>query len=320
MEQEQVAKQVLDALGGIDNIAANGVCATRLRVNVRDADAIDEQTLNQIPGVLGCIRHGDTHVEIVFGPRYIESVYQAFLGLTGMEPEDESDFFRDPSNVSSINIRISPAKRQSFSAQAAFAHDHEQDEGQEEPQPEPPQEEQDDHKSDMAKLRSMLSRDSKREGRQDPQAPKGPRLLVINGPNINLLGMREPAIYGKEDYDALLALCRRSAKEYGFSECECYQSNHEGDIVDKIQAAYRRFDGIVMNPAAYTHTSVAILDALKAVDIPCVEVHISKVDEREDFRQVSYVRAACFETITGLGIEGYRKAIHDLADHLAAQE
>ena len=141
------------------------------------------------------------------------------------------------------------------------------------------------------------------------------QLLILNGPNLNLLGLREPAIYGTQNYAALEAFCKAACREAGFG-CRVFQSNHEGTLVDEIQAALGTYDGIVMNPAAYTHTSVAILDALKAVQIPCVEVHISKVEEREDFRQVSYVRKACFETITGLGIEGYRKAILDMAAHL----
>ena len=142
------------------------------------------------------------------------------------------------------------------------------------------------------------------------------KLLVINGPTLNMLGIREPGIYGSDSYETLVALCERAATEYGFGECRCFQSNHEGAIVDEIQAAFGAYDGIVINPAAYTHTSVAILDALKAVHIPAVEVHISKVEEREDFRQVSYARLACFATITGEGLEGYRHAIALLAEHL----
>ena len=134
------------------------------------------------------------------------------------------------------------------------------------------------------------------------------KLLVINGPNINFLGVREPDIYGKQNYEALLTFIRTAAEAEGV-EVECYQSNHEGDIVDKIQSAYGKTDGIVINPAAYTHTSVAILDALKAVAIPSVEVHISKVSEREDFRQISYAGMACVKTYAGLGFEGYRQAI-----------
>ena len=118
------------------------------------------------------------------------------------------------------------------------------------------------------------------------------KILVINGPNINMLGIREPGIYGGDTYADPVSLVRTHAEQKGV-ELEIYQSNHEGDLVDKIQQAYNVFDGIVINPGAYTHTSIALLDAAKAVNIPCVEVHISKVEEREDFRQISYIRLAC---------------------------
>ena len=134
------------------------------------------------------------------------------------------------------------------------------------------------------------------------------RILVLNGPNINMLGIREPGIYGKSTFADLLTLLEQTAQVEGI-EIEQFQSNHEGCLVDKIQEAYGKFDGIVINPAAYTHTSIAILDALKAVGIPAVEVHISDVSQREDFRQLSYARLACCKTIMGHGLEGYREAI-----------
>ena len=134
------------------------------------------------------------------------------------------------------------------------------------------------------------------------------KILVINGPNINMLGIREPDIYGKDTFASLLSLLERTAAEEQI-EIAQYQSNHEGCLVDKIQEAYGRFDGIVINPAAYTHTSIAILDALKAVGIPAVEVHISDISARESFRQISYPGLACCKTIAGRGIEGYREAI-----------
>lgn len=137
------------------------------------------------------------------------------------------------------------------------------------------------------------------------------KLLVINGPNLNLLGLREPEIYGKRTYQDLLSLLRQTGKEEGV-EVECFQSNHEGAIVDAIQQAYGVFDGIVINPAAYTHTSVAILDALKAVALPAVEVHISAVSSRELFRQRSYAGMACARTYQGLGFDGYVQAIRFL--------
>ena len=142
------------------------------------------------------------------------------------------------------------------------------------------------------------------------------KILVINGPNINMLGIREPGVYGKQTFNDLLELLKKTANEYRLT-VDQYQSNHEGCIIDKIQEAYGNYDGIVINPAGYTHTSVAILDALKAVKIPAVEVHISDVDNREAFRQVSYAGMACVHTIKGQGIDGYRQAIIYLKDHYA---
>ena len=141
------------------------------------------------------------------------------------------------------------------------------------------------------------------------------KILVLNGPNINMLGIREPAIYGRESFADLLALLEQTAKDEQV-EIVQYQSNHEGCLVDKIQEAYGVFDGIVINPAAYTHTSIAILDALKAVGIPAVEVHISDVSAREDFRQISYAGMACCKTIAGKGIRGYAEGIKYLKERL----
>ena len=143
-------------------------------------------------------------------------------------------------------------------------------------------------------------------------------ILVINGPNLNMLGIREPDLYGKADYAALVQLVEETCAREGIG-VEIFQSNHEGAIVDKIQEAYGRKDGIVINPAAFTHTSVAILDALKAVSIPAVEIHISDVSQREDFRQISYAGKACIKTFMGLGLEGYRQAILYLKDYLEKQ-
>lgn len=140
------------------------------------------------------------------------------------------------------------------------------------------------------------------------------KILVINGPNLNMLGIREPDIYGKNTYADLCELITDYADKKGV-EVKLFQSNHEGALVDEIQAAYQNFDGIVINPAAYTHTSVAILDAVKSVGIPTVEVHISAVETREDFRQVSFIRQACIKTITGLGFDGYLRAIDALIEN-----
>ena len=141
------------------------------------------------------------------------------------------------------------------------------------------------------------------------------KILVINGPNLNMLGIREPELYGKADYKALVAFVEEACRAAGM-ECEVFQHNHEGAIVDKIQEAWGKADGIIINPAAYTHTSVAILDALKAVGIPAVEVHLTDVNSREDFRKISYAGLACIKTFAGFGFEGYRMAVDYLKNYL----
>ncbi len=143
------------------------------------------------------------------------------------------------------------------------------------------------------------------------------KIYVINGPNLNMLGIREPAHYGSTTYEGLLSMIKEHCDEKGI-EVEFYQSNHEGYLVDRIQEAYfKGADGIVINPGAYTHTSIALLDAVKSTSLPTVEVHISKVEEREDFRQVSYIRAACVKTITGHGVKGYTEAVDFLCERLS---
>lgn len=140
------------------------------------------------------------------------------------------------------------------------------------------------------------------------------KLLILNGPNLNLLGLREPDIYGRQNYAALVRFCEDTCRDADIS-CKVFQSNHEGALVDAIQQAYfDRVDGIIINPAAYTHTSVALLDAVKAVGIPTVEVHVSDPDSREDFRHVSYIRAACIATIRGHGLPGYLEALRLLCE------
>lgn len=142
------------------------------------------------------------------------------------------------------------------------------------------------------------------------------KILVVNGPNLNMLGIREPDVYGRETYDSLVDKIQSYCDNKGI-EVEFYQSNHEGALVDAIQGAFGRMNGIVINPGAYTHTSIAILDAVKAINLPTVEVHISDISKREDFRQISYIRAACIKTITGHGTDGYLEAIDCLEAHYA---
>lgn len=139
------------------------------------------------------------------------------------------------------------------------------------------------------------------------------KLLVINGPNLNMLGIREKNLYGAKDFKALCDFIRETAEKLNV-EVVLYQSNHEGDLVDCIQNAYQRIDGIVINPGAYTHTSIALLDALKAVSIPACEVHLTDVNAREEFRKISYVRLACEKTFAGFGFDGYAMAMEYLAN------
>ena len=307
----QTAKEVLAAVGGKANVTGNDICMTRLRILTEDPTLVNPDQLTSATGVLGIVQRGTKGIEVVFGPGKVEGVHDALAGLTGIESSKND--FGGSSASSSMNVIVN---------ESASEDDEE------------PKKTDASDEEDFAEVESLLSLLDKSEEEDsdsfgadehhgeatDPGNLGHKSVLVINGPNINMLGIREPGIYGTENYNALLQLCQDSAAEAGFDKCSCYQSNHEGDLVDAIQDAYGRYDGIVINPGAYTHTSIAILDAAKAVSLPIVEVHISKVSQREDFRQVSYIRAACFETITGLGIQGYRKAIFDLADKLAEAE
>ena len=296
----QIAKEVLEAVGGKANVTGNDICMTRLRIKTEDPSLVDTDQLTATRGVLGIVQRGKGGIEVVFGPGKVEDVHEALADLTGIESSETG--FNDDGPSRMDVIVSSPAV----------------------------EEIEDEHKTmdadDVASVESLVSlldADEKPEEKKPEASPvdsdeivETASVLVLNGPNINMLGIREPGIYGSESYTDLLQLCQDTAAEVGFDKCTCYQSNHEGDLVDAIQDAMGKYDGIVINPGAYTHTSIAILDAAKAVRLPIVEVHISKVEEREEFRQVSYIRQACFETITGMGIAGYRKAILDLAEKL----
>lgn len=297
MDTRQVAQQVLEALGGTGNIKEHGVCMTRLRIVVRDPSCVNGSALGDARGVLGVVRRGDSAFEVVFGPSIVDDVFQELSLLTGL-PESIS-IGAGLEGLPSVQIKapIDAGKRLSFDQQASALARALGAEGDEE------------SAEGVDVLTHILNGSNATE-----TEPKN--VLVINGPNINMLGVREPELYGTADYKALLELCHEAAKEAGFANCSCLQSNHEGDLIDAIQEAYGAYAGIVINPGAYTHTSIALLDALKAVRLPAIEVHITDVDEREPFRRISYVRSACFETISGLGIEGYRKAILDLAAHI----
>ena len=296
----QIAKEVLDAVGGKANVTGNDICMTRLRIKTEDPSLVDTDQLTATRGVLGIVQRGKGGIEVVFGPGKVEDVHEALANLTGIESSETGFSDGGPSRMDVI-----------VSSHAETADEDTA---------------VDDDEDDLSSVESLVSLldadDETSEKKPEPSCGDAVEdvepvsVLVLNGPNINMLGIREPGIYGSESYTDLLQLCQDTAAEVGFDRCTCYQSNHEGDLVDAIQDAMGKYDGIVINPGAYTHTSIAILDAAKAVRLPIVEVHISKVEEREEFRQVSYIRQACFETITGMGINGYRKAILDLAEKL----
>ena len=331
MDRMEVAEEVLAAVGGKGNLAANDLCMTRLRLLTNDPSLVDTEQLSSASGVLGYVQRGTNGIEVVFGPGKAKAIHEAIAEITGIESDGSAFSAADaPSSSLRVHITHNPLGAAARSQSASQVS---------------PQGEKDaagpDEAADVAELVSLLddlpkggdpagaeASDADDESIGDPEDLLRPeegsdadgatagRVLVINGPSINMLGIREPDIYGHDTYQTLLRTCKEAAVEAGFEGCTCFQSNHEGDLIDAIQDAYGCYAGIVINPGAYTHTSIALLDAAKSVSLPVVEVHISKVDEREDFRQVSYIRAACFETISGEGVEGYRHAIFDLAKHL----
>ena len=309
MDRQQIAEEVLAAVGGRDNVTANDICMTRLRIKTENPSLVDTDQLSAARGVLGFVKRGENGIEVVFGPGKVEAVHEALVKLTGIEGVDD-DFAGSGAPAAPLHVHITQNPLLG-AALAAGEGDSARDE------------EDETSVEDLVSLLDTMDAPAADEGvAADPdeaspaRAATPARVLVINGPNINMLGIREPDIYGHDSYQDMLRICHEAARDAGFAECTCFQSNHEGDLIDAIQDAYGSYAGIVINPGAYTHTSIAILDAAKAVGLPMIEIHISKVDEREEFRKVSYIRAACFETIAGMGVEGYRKAMFDMAAHL----
>ena len=315
MDRQQIAEEVLAAVGGKDNVTANDICMTRLRLLTSDPSLVNTEQLSSARGVLGFVKRGANGIEVVFGPGKVEAVHEAIASITGID-SDEDAFSGPTAQPAPLHVHITPNPLRD----AALSQSEE--DGAFEPAPEATGSVDElisllhelPAGDDVVDSPDPLPADDLAEAEDDSDAPA--RVLVINGPNINMLGIREPDIYGHDTYQTLLRTCQEAATDAGFDDCTCFQSNHEGDLIDAIQDAYGSYAGIVINPGAYTHTSIALLDAAKAVGLPIVEVHISKLEDREDFRQVSYIRAACFETISGEGIEGYRRAIFDLAAHV----
>ena len=288
MDSNAIAHEILNAIGGSKNLTHNEVCMTRLRLSIDDMTLIDHEQLATATGVLGIVGKGSNGLEVVFGPNLVSQVNNSLNCILG-EPEKT---FCSLDEKRSDNPAQHNEEVDELISLLAQKNTLDQDE------------------EDFDGLVSDLDAD---DFEDDLEAP---RLLIINGPNINMLGIREPEIYGKADYRTLIEVCKAEAQSQGFSNCVCYQSNHEGDLVDAIQDALGSYDGIIINPAAYTHTSVALLDAALAVQIPMIEVHLTDISTREDFRRISYIKDACFATVAGKGIGSYREAIQLMAAHL----
>ena len=312
MSNDDIAAAVLECVGGLSNVSSSSLCATRLRITLNDAGLIEHNALNLINGVLGVAKRGSNGIEVVFGPNLVRGVFQSFERLTGPLADQQGESAR-PKVDSNFQVTITPETPGRPQVQLAV------------PRPTIERVPVEDNETNAlleilddvsAEQDTPITNVTRKLDEPFDDFDDGARLLVINGPSINMLGIREPEVYGKDDYSTLLQLCHDSAVEAGFSECECYQSNHEGDLIDRVQDAYELFDAIVINPGPYTHTSIALADALKAVGIPTIEVHLSDTKKREDYRHHSFVEEACLGLIEGLGIAGYRKAIFALAEHL----
>lgn len=304
MGAEQTAEHVLRAVGGRTNVSANDVCMTRLRLTVHDPALIKTDDLMNTQGVLGFVQRNANTVDVVFGPGRVQEVHQALGILSHAQGSDESPVCREEAKPSEEATNVEELLTMLADTSDTDILDEEDSE--------------EFDLDDLDDLNDLDDLDDELVPASNADATH--RVLVLNGPNINMLGIREPELYGHATYESLVELCHKAAHEAGFTECSCFQTNHEGELVDAIQGALGAYAGIVINPAAYTHTSIAILDAAKAVGLPMVEVHISHVEKREDYRQISYIREACFATISGQGIEGYRSALQLLAEHLELKQ
>ena len=295
MDSNAIAHEILNAIGGSKNLIHNEVCMTRLRLSISDMTLIDYEQLSTATGVLGIVGKGANGLEVVFGPNLVNQVNNS-LDQILEEPEVTSCSLNEKHSASLPTHNEEVDELISLLAQKNTI---------------------DQNKEDFDSLASDLDTDDFEDNYEDDL--EAPRLLIINGPNINMLGIREPEIYGKADYRTLIEACKTEAQSQGFSDCVCYQSNHEGDLIDAIQDALGSYDGIIINPAAYTHTSVALLDTALAVQLPMIEVHLTDISTREDFRHISYIKDACFATVAGKGIDSYREAIQLMATYLRAE-
>lgn len=357
MTNEEIAASIIACLGGTGNIQSNALCMTRLRILIIKPSLVDEAGLNDISGVLGSLKLGDHGIEIVCRPTLVQAIFESFSRLTGLsnnfEIRTRAGIEATLDNSEALKVQISNPKASPQRTQEPqlkpILHQttfdpHHVNRMTSEAEELTKMLLENDKKISLNKIahRKALhtsnaggkqqkktqaiasgekpsTREFKDHKTRTTEALLPYHILILNGPNINMLGIREPTLYGRSSYEQLIQLCKHTAKELGFASCKCYQSNHEGDLVDMIQQAYGNYQGIVFNPGAYTHTSIALLDALKAVNIPTVEVHITNIDERDEFRKISYIRAACFKSIIGEGIDGYKQAICALAEKLGSK-
>ena len=304
MSNDDIALAVLECVGGFGNVAGNSLCATRLRISVNDTTKVNRNALHSIKGVLGVADRGDHGIEVVFGPNLVRGVYAAFDHLTGPDTNATSAEKGAPSRkAGNFHVNITPETPGRPQVQTTLAHAS--------VTPAPVIDE------DTNALLEML--DQEGEPAKEPVKAQGKRLLVINGPNVNMLGVQASDPFAEADFSELLDLCQKTASEVGFAECECYQSNHEGDLIDRVQDAFEIFDAIVINPGAYGLTSIALYESLRIVGIPTIEVSALDIGGQEGLPSTSYVRKACLDYKSGMGIDGYRAAIIDLAKHLGLQ-
>ena len=240
MDRQQIAEEVLAAVGGRDNVTANDICMTRLRIKTENPSLVDTDQLSAARGVLGFVKRGENGIEVVFGPGKVEAVHEALVKLTGIEGVDD-DFAGSGAPAAPLHVHITQNPLLG-AALAAGEGDSARDEGDE------------TSVEDLVSLLDTMDAPAADEGvaaapdEASPARAAAPaRVLVINGPNINMLGIREPDIYGHDSYQDMLRICHEAARDAGFAECTCFQSNHEGDLIDAIQDAYGSYDGIVIN-------------------------------------------------------------------------
>lgn len=296
LEKNDIAHAVLVALGGRSNILTNTVCMTRLRVTLANPSAVDYDQLNGTKSVLGTAIRGSNGVEVVFGPRMIDGVYHAFLQLTGIAAGTDA-LFPMSRQESNMRIHINPPQRTD-----------------KQPAKDDNPLMNDDELSVLQDIFGVAEEDD------DEDSKPVARLLVVNGPNVNMLGLTDTTQpLSPIDYPTLLAYCKDVAESSGFSRCDCFQSNHEGDLIDCIQDAYDAYEGIVINPGARTCLSEALSSAIEAVGIPTIVVSISQPREMITLMGTDVMQddSPIIERIEDQGIDGYKTAIEHLAKHLS---